>query len=145
MEILKLVEKELDYAWAGGIMDGEACFTLSKTHQLILRIEMVHKPTLERIQQIFDTGKVLACTKRSDRQAWCWYVTGKEVASVIDKILPFLTTKYQEALLSYEYAMNLRDLPHPGRAGHSKREREYREETYKRLKELKMYEWEREV
>jgi hypothetical protein len=91
-------------AWAAGIIDGEGCLYVHKhkrNYVATLRVKMIHRPTIERLEQTFGVGTLRTDPpgKQSKRQTWSWTVSGHAVADVLYPVLPFLTTKRHEARL----------------------------------------------
>lgn len=140
------MEKELEYAWAAGFIDGEGCIRVSRfvvsptytSHNLRLQVGVCHLESLERLKGIFGVGGIYLAAQRSAKQneAYTWVVTGLDAIAVIKHIMPFLVTKRVEAqvalrmepLLGFTYKFRQRVDPEIVRQ---------REEICKELRDLK--------
>ena len=116
--------KETDLAWAAGIIDGEGCISIDKNrpsagnrlrnvnYKLNLRLNMVHKPTIEKLHNMFNVGFIQCITKRkyarTRREQWGWSVTGDRATWVLEMILPYLYTKKTQALLAIGFQETMR-------------------------------------
>ncbi len=88
-------------------MDGEACFGVNKYyrnekwyHYPSIQVNMVNKPTIHRLHEIFGVGSIsrrLSASK-GGRPYYGWNVSGKrEVLQVVEAVYPYLFTKRDEA------------------------------------------------
>jgi len=91
-----------DLAWAAGIIDGEGSLHIARSrkyHLPQLRVEMCHRPTLAKLQEIFG-GRLWHRKKpRTDkwRQTWNWHAQGSFLFPILKAIRPFMVTKANEA------------------------------------------------
>lgn len=97
-------EKELDYSWAAGILEGEGCFTIhqrklrANTKSVAIHCEMTDEDIILRLKEIFNVGTVnvrLNMSGRRDtrkrKQTYIWSVQNKiGILEVILRVLPYL-------------------------------------------------------
>lgn len=108
---------DLELGWAAGIVDGEGCIfisykkpakragSLSPSYILIVRVAMCHKPTVDRMRELFGVGTVHICTKsKKYSQAWQWVVQANAAKSVLERIEPHLLTRRYEAQLGLRFS-----------------------------------------
>ena len=145
-------QREIEFAWAAGIIDGEGCLIIqprqpkkahwSIEHRLTLRVKMCHRPTLDRLHQIFGVGGVFPRKKQQEHhlQPWEWLVYRLDAISVVETILPYLMTKREEADVFRSFP-RLANLPVGTPLPDSMIAR--RERFRQRLSELKRQEWPR--
>jgi hypothetical protein len=144
-----------DICWAAGIVDGEGCITIHKrnpqaekratrspSYRLDIRVQMVHKPAIERLQKIFGAGAIYrqSPTKNSKRVSWKWAVYGKECGRILVHIRPYLTVKGKDADIGVSF------LPANQRTTFGNRRISpevlaRRDEMYRRMQLVKQYEW----
>lgn len=94
-----------DLAWAAGIIDGEGCFHISRsrarpewsdTFSLYIKVTMGHRPTIDRLKEIFALGSIHPVIQARYNDAWSWLVTSNNAGKVITQIEPFVFTKTEE-------------------------------------------------
>ena len=113
-------EKEFQYAWAAGVLEGEGCFSIhrrndrSNTLNTAIHCEMTDEDVVRRIHSVFRVGTVNVRANMSGRrdvrtrkQTWIWSAQKKsDVLEVILRVLPYLgerrTIKAKELLASVE-------------------------------------------
>lgn len=119
--------KELEYAWAAGLVDGEGCVFINKssrtlasrqvtpTFRLVLKVTMGCQETVERLREVFEVGTVQNHVPRSDRvnASYSWICQSHQAKAVFEKILPFAITKRTEI----EVALRFANLPLAERGG----------------------------
>lgn len=103
---------ETDKAWAAGFVDGEGCIALigrsqvlkGKTYQcfvLSLHVANTDIRTLERLKTMF--GGTIYPTNHKNRPnnkpCWTWYCRSALAAAALDKLLPYLFSKKEQAEL----------------------------------------------
>jgi len=112
-----IVESELLYAWAGGIIDGEGCIHIRKnkppaksTHattqyNLVIKVTMAEGKTINRLHNIFSVGHISAYKKNkyNHAPAISWFVTSLEAERVLRRVMPHIFTKRKEAKLALEF------------------------------------------
>lgn len=143
--------RQVELAWAAGILDGEGCIHFSvfqppnrpsAKYRVIVTIQMVHLPTLEKIQEMLG-GTVRPIDRKANkgnrRDIWRWTVTCREAGEVLTLLLPYLVTKQPEAQIALEYFANPRTKP--SRRGRSAEETASLSLLCSRLKDAKRYEW----
>jgi hypothetical protein len=110
---------ETEYAWVAGIIDGEGCIIIKKTkpslnvinksicHSVQVRVHMTHKPTLDKIEEIFPRKRkyVYKCKYKQNRhrQSWSLVYSGKDAYELLDKISPYIVTKAEEVKLALKF------------------------------------------
>ena len=110
-----------ELAWVAGIIDGEGYIRIARRifipkslpnskvyYRLEVFVGMVHKPSIEKLQSIFNKGKIKIVTpdknKNHVRVVWRWILSQYESVDVLKFILPYLITKKDEALVALEFA-----------------------------------------
>lgn len=107
---------ETDYAWAAGIIDGEGAILMTRnapgtnrrktlSFQVRISVRMTHNETIRRLGRIF--GGTIKGAKARDpkrhRPTLDWYVGDLLTVDVLTKVLPYLTTKREQADLVLEF------------------------------------------
>lgn len=125
----RMCMKSTHLAWAAGLIDGEGCLSITKhpachykkavrdRYVPLLKVTMCHKDTIERLQRLFNTGSFSHSVKmpvRSD--TYTWLCNAKQAKPVLQMLLPYFVTKYDEALVLLEY-LNLPPAPRGGNRG----------------------------
>lgn len=125
---LREESRNIDIAWAAGIIDGEGCFHISnsrpdtksgainRSYSLYLKVTMGHKPTIERLLDIFGVGSIHLVTQTKYNQAWTWLTTSHKALGVTNIVRPYLFTKASEADIAIEFML----LPLAPRGGGAK-------------------------
>jgi hypothetical protein len=109
--------RKTDLAWAAGIIDGEGALMMTRArpgvnrrktmgYQIRVSVRMTHLPTIERLGSILggivkQAGKVKCPSKH--RQAYEWIIFDADTECVLPKLLPYLTTKVEQAKLLLEF------------------------------------------
>ncbi len=101
------------WAWVAGIIDGEGAITIFLNrnrnprgrHQLMLRVQMADKKTIERIKEITNVGSLSVVRPRQQwhRVQYNWACGSKQSRAVLRLCLPWLVTKRQKALLALAF------------------------------------------
>lgn len=139
-----------DYAWAAGIIDGEGCLYIQKCkpskgaknnmYGARIRVAMTHFPTIQKLHNIFGGNLYGRNPQLSNvKHQFAWEMTSQKCKLVIDSIINFLFTKREEALVLDEFlklpkATSFKETPDWLL--------EKREKLYKKIKELKTYNFE---
>lgn len=99
----------LEHAWAAGLIDGEGCIRLTKklnnnrpSYTLILKVDMTHKATINRLRMIFGCGGDYT-HPGNKKQGYIVQWNGVEAYRILKLLLPYLFTKKYEAELGIEY------------------------------------------
>jgi hypothetical protein len=101
-------ENDGSIPYAAGIFDGEGCVSpyVANTHKgkyttVRLRINVTNTSIelLEKLKTVFGVGSIRP-KKRTTRQksCWQWTVTSKQAKTVLEKILPYLIVKKDQAI-----------------------------------------------
>lgn len=110
--------KQTDAAWAAGILDGEGYIGMTRCwpgtnrrrsigYQLRISVRMTHRDTIWRLARIFDCGTLKQCRPQNVKRhkpAFEWFVSDRAMVLVLQQVLPYLTTKKDQALLALSYA-----------------------------------------
>lgn len=98
--------KDIDLAWAAGIIDGEGCIYISKAYQLYIRVTMTDYPTIARLHTLFSVGTFSRATRKcmgDCRPAYSWVCAAKATQFVLLLVRPYLFTKLDQAEIALEY------------------------------------------
>lgn len=147
-------DNPLAVAWCAGLIDGEACISISRCNAKTkigtrvmrytpsLHVNMVHLPSIKRLQVMF--GGAVYRHSRSTmtrKQAWTFGVTGQKAVSALRLVRPFLFAKADEA----DAVIGYYDLgrAHGGRYGGSLTPElaEAREQLCVAVRDMKTREW----
>ena len=135
---------DLECAYIAGLIDGEGCITSSQPKNnscpLIVKISMVHRPTIEWLDEKLGGGLTRHKTKQVPaRTSWFIALKGARSVFLLRRLLPYMKTKAQEA----DVALRLGDsLFAPLVRGKVTPEvRALRAELGQKLRDLKRLEW----
>jgi hypothetical protein len=134
-------------AWAAGIVDGEGSITAGwyQHHpwgtylHLAITVRMCDKRAVKFIHQVLGVGTVVFRPSKikNRRDIWCWKATSQEAASAIRKILPFLVTKKEQALIFLEITEEMKNRQGKGTNKLTAKRKRFQDVRVKRLKEWK--------
>lgn len=140
---------DTDLAWAAGLIDGEGCIHITKrpadkyrreNFQLTVAVCMTHKPTIERLYNIFKVGSV--CHKHprgKQRTPWTWTVLAQQAEAVLRLLMPYLFTKLAEGKIAFEFRRTM--LGTRGRRGVPAPLMQERRKLYRKMRAAKLLEW----
>lgn len=107
---------ETDYAWAAGIIDGEGYIgmirirkgvnrQLNDRFQVRICVRMTCKKTISRLFEMFGGSMTYKepRDKLKHKGSWGWYIGDLQTEKVLNKILPYMTTKLDQAKLILDY------------------------------------------
>lgn len=103
---------ELELAWIAGIIDGEGCIDLRKTeypsgnnsYQPIISVEMTHKETIYRLQELFNLGSIYYRSRKANhKNAYNWTVCSDNAFYVAKLIKDYVFTKLEQINLLLEF------------------------------------------
>jgi hypothetical protein len=77
---------------------------------------MGHRPTVDRLLEIFGAGTIQSVTQWEFNPAYSWLLTSHKAIAVIRLVRPFLVTKATEADIAEEF-MALAKAPRGGAGG----------------------------
>lgn len=86
-----MIVTALDVAWAAGFLEGEACFSKSKT-TINIQCSQVQREPLERLQRIFG-GKIYDCGKNRPKPYGTWSLYGNAAAGVMMTVLGLMSPR----------------------------------------------------
>ena len=134
--------------WAAGLIDGEGCISIAKqarkdrptaAYHLRITVTMVHLPTLERLQKIIGGNIHVKRSYQNHRTAWVLTIYDKKALKALLRLIPHLVTKREEAEAALDFgSWNYTTYP---KGGVPKELVMQRETLYRRLQELKRYEF----
>lgn len=104
--------QETDLAWAAGFIDGEGCIALVKRTQILkgkpyqcfvlsLHVANTDLRTLERLKAMF-CGTLYPTNHKNrpnNKPCWTWYVRSALAAAALEKLMPYLFSKREQAEL----------------------------------------------
>lgn len=130
-----LQRRKADIGWAAGLLDGESTLRLQGGTPIV-KVDMVNRPTLERLALIFG-GRVRPNSggRGSARQIHRWQVCGERARATLSAVQAYLVEKATQAAL-------LLSVP-PGRRGRrlTPEVRATRAEVRRQLSKEKRLEW----
>jgi len=117
--------KKTDLAWAAGIVDGEGSIFIQKvncvgkvypgaktktrrerspSYTLRLSVRMTHKPTIEKLAEIFD-GQCLEIKRRTvkGKIVYGWSVCSHKTLEILELLFPYCVTKKEQIKLAYRF------------------------------------------
>jgi hypothetical protein len=126
---------EAKLAYVAGFVDGEGCFTLSNHGATTLSIINTSKTALLFVQEVLGVGTVNPRKQRVNKNQYIYRAYGSNCIGIVEKLLPYLIEKKEQAQVLLEYHNTPKTERKPGsRGAHSIVDRE----TFiTRLKELK--------
>lgn len=136
-------------AYLAGIIDGEASIQSTYPRRpekpLLIVTAMIHKPTIEWMAAVTGCGKVrnrtnqLGKNDKPVRQAWSISIGGVRAYWLLERIVPFMITKRDEALVGLKLGETL----FADRVGRftDPAIHKLRKELGQRLRDLKKLEW----
>ncbi len=134
--------REIDLAWAAGIVDGEGSIGVysggrhgTRRVQYALRLSVVNcdPRMLLRLREMFGGGLKPRTNVR--RNKWEWAVYSTSAGRVIKMLQPYLVCKADQAALALEFASTL----DRNGVGHSQETNTRREEIRQQMKVLKHF------
>lgn len=137
------------YAYLAGIIDGEGCLRVSKS---AARTDLRQKNPVYGIQITVGMGCLKICQLLQDtfggsiytervqqgrKTIHRWRVTSKRgAAAVLKKVMPYLIEKREQAECLLEYCRRVK-APENCHSGSTPEELQFREDTYRKMSELK--------
>ena len=101
MEHVRLY-RDIDLAWAAGLLEGEGCFTIhSKKHPYIL-VDMCDKDVIEKLHTIFPFGNVRGPYRHKDRpdnkDRWRFDAYGPKARHIILHLFPYMGSRRKQRM-----------------------------------------------
>ena len=96
----------LQAAWAAGFVDGEGSIGVYNSHNTLslhLNVGQVDPRPLEKLCAIFGGHYRLNRSRSAKGPIYDWKLHGKAAASALQAMLPYLTTKLEQAELAIEF------------------------------------------
>jgi hypothetical protein len=98
--------KQVDYAWAAGIIDGEGCIALTRSKRsfrLGLWVGSRSEKMINRLRDIFEVGGVYE-TYPHGKSFYVWRTSGMDSAYVLILVRKHLVVKEGEADIAIRFA-----------------------------------------
>ena len=108
--------KEVDLAYAAGIIDGEGCITITEhkgkdgighsTYFLRCLVSMNDYNIIEWLHSTFTLGSVYMIKDKrltTRKTCWCWNVGGSKCGNFLELVLPYLKLKQPQAKLGIKF------------------------------------------
>lgn len=154
------------WAYVAGIMDADGCFMISKhkrktknkntdralvfpktvenwsyTYAPALKIAMIEREAIDLIQNTLGFGHMHIDGARKSRPnskpIYHWYLRNWRTAiTFLKNIIPYLRVKKDRAIHLLNFCEHLSNVKNPGYRGLSIEELNYREESYKKIREF---------
>ena len=142
------MDKEV-LAWAAGLIDGEGCISIAKAdrklksphYKMQVQVAMCHKPTIERLYEMFGGSVSMRHGKGHNRNSWTWTIFNNQAAVLLKSLLPYMVTKQDEAKVAVEFQEHVVATPSRGWQGLLPETLAARESMYQACKRLKKLEW----
>jgi len=100
---------ETDWAYLGGLIDGEGCICISKPrssysiHQLSVRVSNTDARLMIWLKDNFNGSITTQHRKnKKHKDAYEWRVFAKDSEYILENILPYLVIKKEQALLALD-------------------------------------------
>ena len=148
--------KDVDLAYAAGLIDGEGCICLSRWHKknihgeldhgwaytLSVTVQMTTPQEPAFMYDVFNKEfgglyKVYQKRNSNTKPVFHWRISCSSCAPFLKSLLPYLLGKKPQALAAIEYAEWIANHPAHGKRGRSTEEHKYQEEMWVRIKGLK--------
>jgi hypothetical protein len=132
--------------YCAGLFDGEGCVSANvrgpkQWVNACVSLTNTHRPVVAAFASTMGCGTINKKRGASrDRTIWEWVAWHRDGADALERLLPFLIVKNEEAQL-YIKLVRSRKYGGNGRAGYSPRERAARTAIVRRIKRLKKREW----
>lgn len=108
------LNNNIDYAYAAGLIDGEGCIFVRKNkdsrrvteaYDLGLKVTMTDYNSVKYLHNLFKVGHIIEYKKENPihNNGWSWVVRSNKAAEVLNKILPYLKLKKEQALKALEF------------------------------------------
>lgn len=94
---------EAKLAYVAGFVDGEGCFTLSNHGAITLSIINTSKTALLFVQEVLEVGTVTPRKQRVNKNQYLYRAYGANCIGIINKLLPYLIEKKEQAEVLLEY------------------------------------------
>ena len=103
IELAAIGQRLTELAWAGGLIDGEGCITISSL-TLRLDVQSTSRITIETLYQMFGGScAVESRLTRSGRTVFKWSKYGKKARDCLSRVLPYMVEKKRQAELAVSY------------------------------------------
>ena len=96
---------EVEDAWAAGFIDGEGCLEIIKprtsrsgSYMMRVTVSQKRREPLDRLSALYG-GSI----RKNKRGQFDWRITSSSAGTMIDRILPFMIEKREQALIAKEF------------------------------------------
>lgn len=151
-------QRQTDWAYMAGVMDSDGCFMITKhnrgkhskwdlspTYLPCLKVSMAEKEAVEFLTSVLKIGAYKLDRARirqyengntfGGKPMYDWFLRKKEIMiPVLEKIIPYLKVKKDRALHLLKYCKTVAHKP--GRNRLTKEELDYREDSYRKMREF---------
>lgn len=95
-------QREVEVAWAAGILDGEGCLRVNEQGNAYIAVDMTSLPPIRGLRRLFG-GAITKYPLPSGRTRYRWRLGSPQVAETLRALIPYLTTKLPEAKVLLRY------------------------------------------
>lgn len=92
-----------ELGWVAGFMDGEGCIVVGSNGSLQLRIINTSLRSLERVQEVLETGTIKARKQKVNKEQYYWSCYGGDAYTALEVLTPHLTAKWDQAIEAMKY------------------------------------------
>lgn len=125
-------------AYVAGFVDGEGCLMINANGSVSLTIVNTSIRALQFVKSVLGVGTIDHRKQRVNKAQWVYRAYGDDCICAVEKIMPFLIDKTEQAELLLEYRKIPKTIRIPGRRGAFATNT--REEYITKMRELKKYE-----
>ena len=92
-----------ELAWAGGIVDGEGCIQINGA-SVAVDVQSTSRALIEKLHSILG-GKCSVESRKTvyNRTVFRWRIYGKPAVEILQRVMPYLTEKKEQADLACSY------------------------------------------
>lgn len=96
------MSREVDVAWAAGLVEGEGCFTKHSKKHLYFLMDMCDLDVLEKFQKIFPQVSLRGpyYSKKNHKPRYRVDSFGTKAEDLVKELFPFLCSRRQAQILS---------------------------------------------
>lgn len=99
------MDKQTDYAYIAGLLDGEGTINVSNTLLLFIRIRNTNKAVLEWVREIMGSGNIYF-DRRKDKPCYSLELACKKAIEFLEPLRPYIRIKQEQV----ELALRLQNL-----------------------------------
>ncbi len=104
IELASIGQRLTELAWAGGLIDGEGCVTIS-SGSVRLDVQSTSRSTIQKLFDLFG-GSCIVESRRTKmgRPVFRWYLNGKKAKNILRKLSHYMVEKKRQAELAVSYS-----------------------------------------